>query len=393
MEQLNRRTTGLAAYRLYKDRMIKAGARPGSFNNFNGQEFLKAVSDSRKAINYTQVDPSSYNTPRLFRGTMAEHIFLYKMFLVNTLQLIRHLDTANKVKLLALVWVMAGLKGIPFAEDLMDIFDTLLQAAGIRSPGVELVLTQAIEDIMPGASPFIMRGILDSVFGGTFSTRTGLGDIIPGTGAFRVGADPGREIMDAAGPVVGAVAGLGGFIATSADYAAQVVGLKPSTTTLADVVRALPVAGLRAPGEAIIWGTEGDITNQRGQLVAEDISPWVLMMRTLGFYPTEVTQYNDIIRMGRYADNYVKHIRKKFVDSYAEAKRKGDRERMSLIRNQVRDWNNQTRGTEFEIRNFLISANRAASEANRDAIDRYIRTTSLSSRDTIEELAKVYGYE
>ena len=71
----------------------------------------------------------------------------------------------------------SGLKGMPFADDLADLIDTLLQFFGIKKASVEQYLVETIGEFAPDM-PFdinltniAMRGVLDQIMAGTFSTR------------------------------------------------------------------------------------------------------------------------------------------------------------------------------------------------------------------------------
>ena len=83
----------------------------------------------------------------------------------------------------------------------MDLVDTLAQKFGIKMGSVEKEIMKFSDALVPGASPYVMRGILDRAFGGTISTRLGFSDLIPLTGVFKAGADPWREAENFVGPV------------------------------------------------------------------------------------------------------------------------------------------------------------------------------------------------
>jgi hypothetical protein len=107
IEQYNRRITALATYRL----AIKAGM---------DQE--TATQEAHTAIEKTQFEYARWNRPRLFRGKQS-FIFLFYSHLQNSLHFFRH-DPGGARALLMTVF-LAGLSGLPGAEDIMDLFDLL----------------------------------------------------------------------------------------------------------------------------------------------------------------------------------------------------------------------------------------------------------------------------
>jgi len=63
---------------------------------------------------------------------------------------------------------------------------------------------------------------------------------------------------------------------------------------------------------------------------------------------------------------------------------------LNEIKQQVRDWNRKTRGTEFYIKNFVPNANRAAREALRPTSGRYLKSSPKNMRKDIKWLMDLY---
>ena len=104
-EGLNRRVTGLAAYRLARK---------------SGLEHEDAYRIGVEAIDKTQFEYSSWNRPRFMRGK-ASVIFLFYQFLQNMLYFAAR-DPGNK-RYLAILLATAGAQGLPFMEDFLDVTD------------------------------------------------------------------------------------------------------------------------------------------------------------------------------------------------------------------------------------------------------------------------------
>lgn len=386
-EQANRRVTALAAYRLEKERLQSQGVTDEQ------QLIATATEAARNAVNIAQGEYAMFNRPEMARGNVLQYIFMYKQFVIVTVQLLKSMPVQGQLVMLGLLLLTSGLKGLPFAEDIFDIVDTIAQKLGLKTASIEKELAEWIDSVAPGMTPFVMRGVLDRVTGATMSTRMGMGDLVPLTGAFRAGADPAREVADFAGPVFSGISGLVGMAGSLTKYGAEVTGIRDDTTSFNSILRDSPIAALRSIGDSYAYLNNGTITNTRGQLVAREASPHVILARLLGFYPTIATEQNDIVRLSKNVAEYTKAIKAEYVSAYVKAKVAGDTERMSEIADDVRQWNEDAVGTGLEITSFLRSANRAALEAQRPTVMRYLKSAPKQMRPETIELLRLNGLE
>jgi hypothetical protein len=386
-EQVNRRITALAAYRLEKERLQSQGVTDEQ------QLIATATEAARNAVNIAQGEYAMFNRPEMARGNVLQYIFMYKQFVIVTVQLLRSMPVQGQLVMLGLLLLTSGLKGLPFAEDIFDIVDTIAQKLGLKTASIEKELAAWIDSVAPGMTPFAMRGVLDRVTGATMSTRLGMGDLVPLTGAFRAGADPAREVADFAGPVFSSISGLVGMAGSLTKYGAEVTGIRDDTTSFNSILRDSPIAALRSIGDSYAYLNSGTITNSRGQLVAREASTHVILARLLGFYPTIATEQNDIVRLSKNVAEYTKAIKAEYVSAYVKAKVAGDTERMSEIADDVRQWNEDADGTGLEITSFLRSANRAALEAQRPTAMRYLKSAPKQMRPETIELLRLNGLE
>jgi hypothetical protein len=401
-EQFNRRVAYLTAYNLYSERLIEAGLDPATLTDKNSDAFKSIMREVEKAVDQSQGQYALWNSPEFFRGPLGRVVFMFKMFPVTVVQLMGNVSNRQKIQMLALLFLLAGLKGLPFAEDLMDIIDGIMQRFGIRQASVEQALNEFVYDtaILLGADEGtastvtigVMRGWLDVMIGGSFSPRLGLGDLIPFTGLLREGVDVGREFESGFGPVWAAMTSLVNYGGLAADLGLQYTGFKDRTGDLSQLIRESPFAGIRQL-EALMWGMDGEVTDKQGRVVFDDVGANTLALRALGFYPAEATRANDIVRLGRYTSDYVKRISASYRNAWSDARRRGDRERMREIERAVREWNAAARqegNEDYIIEDFRARAMRSSEERMRGTVERYQRTTDLEST---ERLAQVYGLE
>jgi hypothetical protein len=394
LEAMGRRATALVIFRLSKDRTVAARTAADFFKTHKltympepDFDVLEAV---ERTVNFTQGDYTNINRARGMRGDYAQYFFMYKMFPIMTQTMIYNLPTKQQAIVLGVLFLLGGLKGEPFADDFMDIYDTILQKLGVRHNSLELQLVQALEDVMPGLSKYVMYGGIDAfAFGGTLSTRISMGDVIPLTGAFREGADLGREIQAAFGPAFSANVAALDWAGSVADMSMQSLGMKPRTGSWETVFRNIPQSQIRGWADAASMGIRGQILDPDGRTVSDEVTAGAIFMRALGFYPLEATRANTAVRLDRMHRGYMQAVRARFILGYATAYRDGDEARMESIADSVRRWNEAAEAggqDDMLIRNFRQSAIRAGQAAGQTTIGR--TSEGAPNYSVIDEIAE-----
>jgi len=299
----------------------------------------------------------------------------------------------GRLYFLGLLLLASGVKGIPFADDLMDLVDTLAQKFGIKMGSIEKELAKLSDSLLPGSSPYVMRGLMDRFTGATISTRLGFGDLVPLTGAFKEGSDPWREVENFFGPVYNAMQeGLftGGRLLS---YGAETVGLKDDTTRFVDILRDSPISALRGVADGFTYLSDGRITNSKGNVISNDVPISTAIYRMLGFYPAVATLQNDLVRISKFSDAYVKSMKMKYTQAYVKAKLNGDKQEAQRIMQMVNEHNRTHRGTEFEFKGFVRSANRSYNAAKKPTLLRYKKYAPRNIRSELDELMEIYGID
>ena len=399
-EQLNRRTTFLAAYRLERERILASNRFGTNISNLPEAEAAEVAINAKefatKAVNTSQGEYAMYNRPEMARGNLAQYIFMYKQFVIVSVQLMKGMDKKGRIAMLSMLFLMAGMKGLPFADDLMDLVDTLAQTFGIKMKSVEEETARLVDAFIPGASPTFMRGILDQLSGATISTRLGFGDLIPLTGAFKAKSHAGeywREAENFFGPVYSGMAGLFGTGAQLLRYGAETVGLKDGTTRFTDILRDVPSSAVRGLVDGMVYLHDGKITRADGTVLDNDVGIGVSVFRMMGFYPYQVMVQNDIIRMTKQTQAYVQDMKAHYKQAYIKAKLEGDRDEVRRILDMVREHNRDTKGTEFFFKDFVGSANKSLKSARKNSVNRYRKFAPTTIRPTINDLLDIYGVE
>ena len=400
-EQLNRRATFLAAYRLQKEK-LRAG-NDAKYNVEGITEERKAELDieiqglaaqfAEVAVNTSQGEYSMFNRPKISRGPLLNSIMMYKQFVFISVELMKNLGRNERIYFLALLFLLSGMKGLPFAEDITDLIDTLTQMFGIKMGTVEKELNMFIEEVAPGMSPLVMRGVIDKFSGGTISTRLGFGDLIPLTGIAKAGSDPWRETQNFLGPVWAAGDQTASALTLITNWSAEVVGIKDDTTNFKDVLRSQPFGGIRAIADAYSYYDDGVITNKQGKVLDKNVAFHEIFLRALNFYPASASYQNDIIRMTKQTGDYVKSIKAKFSEAYVKARISGDRGEMRRVERAVKNYNRTSRNTEFYLDDWKTSANRMYDAWKLPAAERFKKFATKRSRPDIEKLMEAYDIQ
>jgi hypothetical protein len=378
-EQAARRGLGLAAYRMQYARNIAAGMTEAD-----------AVASARdfavNTLRYTVGDYSVMNRPSAWRSGIQSFIYMYKVFPTTSIQLLSRLPRSGQLYMLGALWLMAGVAGLPFVEDAEDLIDTIAQGLGLKMGSVRAELAKTIDSIVPGASPFFLRGMANAYFGGNIADRVSLSDFIPGTGILLSGADVGRELTEIAGPAASMLTGVATFLPrlTQAAFTERV--------TLVDAMRESPATMMRALGDAFAYGSAGAVVDKRGYVVSPDMNAGLILTRLAGFYPAAAAQQYQIIMASKRITDYQKDTVAGFRSAWIKAKINGDEDQARAIVDAVRDWNEGTKGTALEIKKFLPNSQRALREARRPAQERLLRGAPRAARDDLEAIADLLGY-
>ena len=388
-EQHSRRATGLAAFRMAYARALVEGKDVDT-------AFEVANKFAVDMIDNTLGEYAMYNRPAMFRGDVRQFIFMFKMFPVNSVQMLASLPRKEQLLALGILAMFAGLKGLPFAEDLMDIIDTIAQALGLGPSKIwkgsaEKTLAEAVDAIAPGMTPILMRGLLNTITPANVADRVSLSNIIPGTGIALAGADVGRELIEIAGPVASFLQGALAMSADTIRFAGGAVGVLDDTTSLNKILRESPITMLRALGDMYAYNNAGAIVSQKGYVVSEDLHLGTMLTRALGFYPASAVAENDVVRLSKRVGDYQKDVAAMYRGLYVGAKIAKDNDRAREVVQMVKDWNDAAKGTGLEIRSFEGSANRALREAQRTATERYLKAAPRAMRPETQRILELYG--
>ena len=384
-EQSARRAALLAAYRLQYDRSIQGGKDPEVAMREARQFAVKTAED-------TLGEYSVMNRPALWRGGPQQFLYMYKIFPTMSIQLLANLPRSGQLIMLGGLLALSGLAGLPFAEDIEDLVDTISAGLDLKTPSLRLEIAKAIDSVMPGWSPKLINGYVNALVPGDVGGRTSLGDFFPGTSIFLPGADVGRELTSIAGPVAGMLQASVATAAGLGQWAAYTAGISGGPTSLEGVARNAPVTMVRAWADAYAYTQSGAIVDRRGYIVSDEMSAMDVMARALGFYPTAAAEDYGIIRVSQRVANAQRDIAATFYNAYVQARLRGDTTQANQVLREVREWNREAKGTGLEISNFEKNAIRRLRDARSTALERTTLYAPKAAREQYEEAATLLGY-
>lgn len=377
-EQTSRRAAALAAFRLEFNRRVNAGeSRVDAAKN--------AALFAENIVSSTLGDYTTANRPAFFRGGIQQFAFMFKQFVVNSATLLANLPWKGKVIMLGSLLLLAGLRGIPFAEDIEDLVDALAAKFGIPVPSIREYMVNKGNEFIPGFGNLLMSGAFNQFIGTDFGARTGLGNIVPGTEAFLPGADMSRVLTEVGGPMASFAQSALTTMGNVLDFAP---GGKPGD--LETLLREQPISILRAWGDAYAYQRSGAIIDRRGYVVSDEYNAGVALMRMLGFYPLSASREYDIVRIGKRRTEYLRSYTTAFRDAIVRAEARGDRAEARRLYQQVRDWNRYARGTGLEVEGIREKVQRALKAQRQLASERFIQSTARSVRPYVEAYEGMY---
>ena len=381
-EQASRRGVGLAAYRLEYARRKAAG-----------ESDKKAAESARafavEALKLSLGEYSVLNRPAAWRSGIQSFLYMYKVFPTTSIQLLKALPRSGRLYMLAAMWMLAGVSGFPFAEDLEDLIDTIAQKLGFRAGSIRFEIAKLIDSVAPGASQILLNGGANMVLPADLAGRVSLGDYVPGTGILLAGANVGRELAEIGGPAVSMMFGEIGLVNSVA------TGIKAAATekvTFEDWLRENPVTAARLLGDSLAYINSGAIVDRRGYIVDQDASASIILTRLLGFYPASASEEYGVVRLSKRVIDYQKEVSAGFRQAWIKAMIRGDMDQARALVESVNDWNDGATGTALEIRNFERNARKALQEARRPAGERLLRGAPKAAQQELEQAAELLGY-
>lgn len=326
-EQFNRRVTFIAAYRQARE---------------NGSSNPMAAAE--KAVNETQFVANKGNRPRWARGAVGATLFTFKSYSVNYIELMARMAQSGPegrkaaALMLGVLMLMGGAGGLPFADDLGDLIDGLMQRLGYSWS-----TKQKRQEFLQGlfgeaAGNFVEKGV-SGISGMPLdvSGRMGMGNLIPGTGLLQKKLDYGRDVTELFGPA-------GDFAKRAFQAAGQTVEGKPVDATFSLAPRA--VANVR---QAVDMASTGMYRDVRGRKVI-DTDGYEALTKAIGFQPNDVARVQQATFAQQDRIAQVRLAQGEISDAWAQGIAERDPQKIIEAQEQLREWNRKNPDSPIRIR-------------------------------------------
>jgi hypothetical protein len=349
VEKTNRYVTAIAAYNL-------------EFEESGSHD--KAVAAAKMANYNTNFENARWNRPEFLRGKKSAAL-LFQNFVQNQLFFIT--KDPGSTRYLLMMLLLAGVLGLPGAEDVADIVDAastkLNKELGMKNPKFQL--RQELRDYLNhlGANPdLVLHGVSQDSFGlgqvgelaglpiprFDLSASIGMGNIVPGTNvpSMMMQSTPGDTALELGSQMTGASGNL------VEDYYRGLFSKEPNEWKKTE--KLLPLMSMRNVSKAARYAVEGKERAANGVVIA-DFTPYdtrtglEIFGQSLGFPIRETTLGWERELAKRDAVQFYKVYQSSIQRQLNLAYMQEDREAISDARDALTQYNSQVPFPEMGI--------------------------------------------
>lgn len=373
-EQVNRRVTFVAAYRMAKEQGMD-----------NPAEF------ATNSIKETQFVYNKASRMNWGRGAVGGTLMTFKTYTVSYMELMHRLwtqgekgsverDQGRKAVgiMIGTLFLLGGAGGLPFMEDAEDLVDGIGQIMGYNFSSKKVRQQFLDEWVGEMAGDFIDGGI-SSVSGSPtdVSGRLGLGNLIPGTGIFKERTSNSRDVLEIVGPAGDFV----GRVATGTRDIAKGVANLDSTSLKKGALEFAPTA-VRNAVKGTSMATSGIYKDTKGYKVA-DVTPVDAAFKFFGFQPRDISKIQEANYLGQSSTSYYNLRASSIRALWAAGVVEGNQSKVDDARDAVKDWNKKNPNQKIIIKPNDIA--RRVREMKMDKVDRVIKLAPKSGRGTLAQ--------
>lgn len=369
-EQMNRMTSFIAAYKIAKEK------------NLSNDDAYALAQDT---VYSTQFRYDDANRPGLARGDIGSLLFVFKSYPIFVLETMTFLAKENPraaAFMLGSIVLTAGLQGIPFAEDMEDLIDTIAQRIFGSSFNTQRWLRNTLKTASEAAvgtdlSSVFMHGAANTLTELNFASRVGLGNLIPGSRIGAADADYKSTMTEIIGPV-GTLVG-GGLAGIDALNRGQFVEAAR---------KALPLGAQNFIKGAQSWNN-GFATDVGGRKLV-DVGGWESFWQSLGFSSAAVSDAYTADRIDRQTVAFYNKARQGFQSEIVKAVRDGDTGRVKEAVGAIMAWNQANPGMTMSIssasvRRQVVQAGMTVNERTLSKLPKQLRGQSEAALGLDEE--------
>lgn len=358
-EVFNRRVAFMAAYELAD----KTKGDP--------YEFAKGI------VADTQLLYNKGNRPNLGRGTIGAVALTFKTFTLGYLELLKRLPPQQQLMMLGMLVLMAGVEGLPFAEDIEDLIDTLGQALGFTTNTGKWLGKAVRETLGEEWERPLLKG-LGGMLPLDLHSRLGMGNIIPASAYFKASEiDKTRDVAEAVGPV-------GGVFKSFQDSLQMLARGRWD----AAAVNAAPKAVRDAYNGAHMLAT-GEAQDIKGRLTLKDVTPGEAAGKAIGFNPQRAAQESETKREIMQDKNLRTVRMDEIAGDWADGILRRDVEKVTEAMQRFREWNKDNPELRIDSSSLMRSVQERVRAAHLTGQERFLKSVPKPMRaDARQEFAR-----
>lgn len=339
-EKMNRHVTAIAAYRLAKQA---------------GQSHEASITEARSAVEKSQYEYARWARPKFMRGKVNGTVFVFQNYMQNTLYFALGGDP-GAMRMMLVLFLVAGLQGLPFGENIMDLFDAgvtaLKEKTGAKDPETQIRtdLRQLLKDLNVDPD-LVLHGTSSSTFGlaniGEFmgwpipdidlSGSLSMGRIVPGTEMLA----PGQDLTAERAVSKGLESGGGAIVSAFMGTAQALFDSHPDQWKRWE--KAMPAA-LRNISKAARMKVRGEEATRGGNIIAEfdetDTRDHAeLVAQALGFTPRDVSKGWEGFIAAQQSITYYETWKTSILRQWNYSKFNGDEEAVKEANQEIKAYN------------------------------------------------------
>lgn len=359
-ETFNRRVAFIAAYQTAK--------QEGMANPFGFAE---------NAVDETQGVFNKGNRPNWARGAIGATLFTFKTFTVQYVEFLKRLPPKERALALGVLVLLAGVRGLPFAEDAEDVVDTVAQGLGYNFTTKEQMDRFLVATLGRPFADFLQHGASGTgLLPFDVSQRLGMADLLPATGVLKPSETRKEDQLLEIGGVAGsfirdyAIKGLPEYLSGDIEGALQ--------------KRAAPSALVNA---YLGWKmySEGIYTDTRGRKVM-DVSPLDAAMKGIGLQPAGVAAESRAAGTAFEKRALFSKVKSEITEQMALGQFENDKAKIQAARERLADWNRKNPDAQIVLSGQAVR--RRVTEMRRDRADRLVRSTPKELRAQVREVVE-----
>jgi len=309
-------------------------------------------------VDQTQGIFNKGNRPDWARGAVGSTIFTFKTFTIQYVEFLSRLPTKERALALAVLVMLSGLRGLPFAEDAEDLIDSIAQGLGYNWSTKQRMNQWAMETLGQGWADVMQTGF-SGISGMPFdvSARLGMSDLLPGTGLLKKSETrKENQVLEAFGVA-------GSFVRDA----------------LKGEVRPIAVRNI---GKALDILDTGMYRDTRGRKVI-DADGVDAFMKALGLQPANVARESRAISTQYETRTLFTVVKSEISEQMALGRFENDPDKVQAARDALARWNENN--PETPIRLNMTAITRRVMEMRRDRRERFIRSAPREIRGQLAE--------